>query len=192
VVRLIGIDPSLTATGVVDVSTAKVAALDLEVKLNWNATIRTHSKQTLGHRLIHIANQLKELLSAADITDYTCIVIENTTDFRSIPGHRRKQRDVAVTGAAFGAAVAATSAFGDPELYGTREWIPMTRTRGARHFASHKLMREYIRTRWPELAELTDDETFAAGVAIYAAWIRLAPDSPLDIWGATRVPPNRA
>ena len=48
-------------------------------------------------------------------------------------------------------------------------WIPKTRSgRNLVHPMKHKAARAWLRERWPALQECTDDETFAAGVALWA------------------------
>lgn len=184
--RVIGIDPSLTATGIVDLEVAKVAAVDVRVDINWSATIRTNPRQSLVDRLGFIASEMMQLLATAAI-HHTLTVIEDVTDFRSIPGKKRKQSVISLTGAAFGVAVACATQFTSPVLYGTRDWIPQERKN---KFPEHKRMRSYIRERWG-LGDLTDDETFAAGLAIYGAWEVLEPDNPFTIWGTHGIPAVR-
>ncbi len=79
-------------------------------------------------------------------------------------------------GAAFGVACAAFSVCAnrcgvDVTLVPAQEWIPKTRGGRNNNFIipmKHDASRSWLRARWPALASLTDDETFAAGVAIWA------------------------
>ena len=98
-------------------------------------------------------------------------------DPRDFPVSLLRGRGTAVSlGAAFGVACVAFSVYvnrcgGDVELVSAREWIP--KTRGGKHRnliipMGHKAARAWLRDRWPALAPLTDDETFAAGVALWA------------------------
>ncbi len=99
-------------------------------------------------------------------------------DPRDFPTRLLSARGTLVTlGAAFGVACAAVNAAAnrsggaDVTLVPALEWIPKTRGGRNRNLIvpmGHKVARAWLRGRWPALADLTDDETFASGVAIWA------------------------
>ena len=95
-------------------------------------------------------------------------------DPRDFPLARHRSRGAAVSlGAGFGVACAAFSVAAghcsvDIQLVPAQEWIPKTRTGNLIHPMKHAAAREWLRARWPALASLTDDEVFAAGVALWA------------------------
>ncbi len=99
-------------------------------------------------------------------------------DPRSIRiGHAlRGTGNVVTLGAAFGVACAAFSVAAnrcgvDVTLVSAAEWLPKTRrgkNRNLKVNMKHNEARQWLRERWPALRDLTDDEVFASGVAIWA------------------------
>lgn len=189
---LIGVDPALTATGCVLLAVPEIERPTFpkasDVTLLSRHTITTTPAHPLAERLDHIAFRLTDWLVecvAADISDATAwTVIEDPTDFEQIPGQKRVLRDVAVTGAAYGAAYVALaqeirrwSVCLRLHSISVKDWLPRERnTRGGTHFTKHLTVRNSIKQRYPALAKCTDHEVFAAGCAIHAyATGRLLP-----------------
>ena len=90
------------------------------------------------------------------------------------PGKQLRGRGaIASLGAGFGVAcVAYTNAANrcgvDPILVPALGWYPKTRSGNRIHAMKHDDARAFLRAQWPALSVCTDDETFAAGVALWA------------------------
>jgi hypothetical protein len=93
------------------------------------------------------------------------------------PGKQLRGRGAIVSlGAGFGIACAALMMGAhrtgdDVTLVPADAWYPKTRSGGNRnriHNMKHNAARAFLRERWPALQVCTDDETFAAGVALWA------------------------
>lgn len=157
---IVGIDPSLTATGCVLLSVKSS-----EVQVLERVTIRTAKRddESLPLRLSTISAKLAHFLQMNQ-SRYDHIVIEDPTDFHIHGGAAfRKPQTIAKLGAAFGIVLATVWLYGENvETVPSRDWIP----RSMKH-AEH---RTALRRLYPDLVECTDDETFAAGVALY--WYR--------------------
>ncbi len=135
-------------------------------------TVRTSLKDDFAARMSRLLDQTEiwsEGVRRHWKPELWCI-----EDPRDFPTARLRGRGTAVSlGAAFGVACAAFSVCAnrcgvDVTLVPAQEWIPKTRTRGLVHPMKHNAARDWLRNRWPALASLTDDETFAAGVALWA------------------------
>lgn len=136
-------------------------------------TVRTRRKENFAARMSHLLDQTE--IWSEDVRrnwqpELWCV--EDPRDMT--PGKQLRGRGTIITlGAAFGIACAAFSVCAnrcgvDVTLVSARDWLPKTRTRNLIHNMKHKPAREWLRARWPALASLTDDETFAAGVALWA------------------------
>lgn len=158
---LVGIDPSLTATGCVFLS------VDEQVRgvgLVSRKTIRTKAKTPLHERLVLLRTGVEAFVSEFVGYDFR-VIIEDPTDFKIQWGVPRNPTSIAKVGAAFAASVlGAECATLDPDLIVTVpscEWIP----RGT----SHDVYRATLRRLYPDLTGCTDDETYAGGVALWWA-----------------------
>jgi len=172
-VRVIGIDPSLTSTGLVVLETWREwrEGSDVRCVLDQRMTIRTHAQETLPARLVCIAEGVESFVrdEGPDCDGRVRVVLEDPTDFQiRFPSRLRGHGALAKVGAAFAAAYlgACRATASDTELVvetvPSQVWIP----RGTKH-ARH---RELLQRAYPTLARCNDDETFAAGVALW--WVR--------------------
>lgn len=182
---LVGIDPSSLATGVVILEVTGQPAdpvravvwvpgpTDVQVLRSW--TIRPTAKLGIGARCRRIHLELFMIADAPEIdAPGVRFVIEDPTG-ATFAG-RGAGGAAAKVGAAFGAAYCALvgvvddHARPDAELLvvPAQAWLPRVRGRRGSHPMSHDNARRWLKLRWPALEELTDDETFAAGVALYA------------------------
>ena len=177
---LIGIDPSLRGTGIVGLHVGPM------VRVLYAHTVREPTRQadlSLAVRLHKLHDSMVASLRAcydqcvkrARIPDR--IIIEDPTDFSAGWGGSRMRRssDIAKTGAAFATAVMAArgnlgawSIDGGPVAIPTHDWLPRDRNaRGGTHFMKHDKAIAQLRTIYPALRELKDDEVMAAGVALW-------------------------
>lgn len=183
---LLGVDPSSTATGVVVLALHGAPAAQEADHLPWRpgpadvavrrrVTIRPPSSATaLGPRCAHIYRELVKISVWPEIAHTVSVVIEDPTDF----GQReaRAGSSQGKVGAAFGAAYLALDQvvvmYAQPgtlvHAIGSQRWLPRARNRrGGIHPMKHEDARRWLRMRWPALEACTDDETFAAGVALF-------------------------
>lgn len=193
---LVGIDPAMSATGIVllkvDLSRSKRFlghTLNLApeaVEIVYRRTIRTtkgsnlERLQAIRLRLREIFIEIsRELVKGAappdDIKDERSIVIEDPTDYNAAAfgkqGRRGSGNSAALAGAAFGvlaieASFEAAVLNRDLEIVPSQSWIPHVIGKPTRPL-EHKAARELLRLRWPCLLHSTDHETFAGGVALY-------------------------
>jgi Holliday junction resolvasome RuvABC endonuclease subunit len=132
-------------------------------------TVRQDDFATRMSRLQDIIEQWAEHVRRNWQPELWCI--EDPRDFTT---KQLRGRGAAVSlGAGFGVACAAFSVAAgrcgvDVTLVPAQEWLPKTRTRNLVHYMKHNAARAWLRNRWPALASLTDDETFAAGMALWA------------------------
>lgn len=173
---VIGIDPSSRATGVVVLRCAKGEALEVMLK----TTIRPKGAD-LATRCVDLYEGILSLPLRAVVENAAAtmgyretvnVVIEDPTDY-PYAGQRHKNAGGAAgkVGAAFGACVAALSTFGWPiKAIPSQRWLPRIRGSRGSHLMPHKLARTFLRRQmYPHLESATDDEVFAAGVALYGA-----------------------
>lgn len=190
---VMGVDPSLAGTGlaVLDIEAVRLRGRpELAVEVLAAQRVPTKASSSLAFRVEQIARAVRHIgtdfarAAWADGSPFF-VAVEDVTSFKSIPGMKRKQRDIAVGGVALGAALAAIAAMPLREpvaLLPLDRWLP--KRRGAA-FAKHERVRDYMRARWPALRSTSDDVTFAAGLALFFAWERLVPGL-LNVWGSAR------
>lgn len=179
--KLLGIDPSMSGTGIVAIDVSGAAGLT-RVELLHRWTIRPKG-DSLYARATHLTERISSDLSALsdsqDPNDWT-LVVEDPTDYQGFSGNKTAGETLARfrSGAVLGVAVGAV--LGNLEcccrsffnrsrvvVLPSRVWLP----RGLRQaFLKHA---DVVRTlrRWHKpLVECNDDEVMAAGVALY--WYR--------------------
>lgn len=136
------------------------------------ATARPHTKADFAERMAELQDIIERWAEDARRNwqpELWCV--EDPRDFTT---KQLRGRGAAVSlGAAFGVACAAFSLPAarcglEVTLVPAQEWYPKTRTGNFQHPMKHNAARAWLRDRWPALASLTDDETFAAGVALWA------------------------
>lgn len=193
--HILGIDPSIRATGVVllearlDGGVALVlqkGAARLEpfppnsaFSVLHRTTLRTarkgeHLEQRLARLYLGIQGQLRVLLHLEN----PWVMLEDPSDFqpvakRGTPFWGKGTNQVL---AAFGALAVAVQDVAARPIWGpagmrftcvpSQSWIPKTRTKNLVHPMTHQDARAYLRQRWPFLEGTTDDETFAGGMAL--------------------------
>ena len=144
---ILGIDPSLTATGltVLDVT-------DPQPTVRAHMVVRSGPRHPFEVRLQRIHDEVCRMWRGVSE-----VVIEDPTTFKNRwPSNLRSSVSIGRLGAAFGAAVAACPY--DVHVV-SQDWIP----RGV----AHKQFRHHLKARYPALDSLPDDCVFAAGVALY-------------------------
>lgn len=184
---LVGVDPSTTALGIaiLDVTcqpTDPVRAAvwtpgpnDVQVLRSW--TLRPNTKLSIGDRCRRIQNEMFMIAECEEVqAEDVRYVIEDPTG-ATFAG-RGAGGAAAKVGAAFGAAYCGLHGMIESHLryrasaelvvVPAQVWLPRVRGRRGSHPMSHNNARRWLKLRWPALEELPDDETFAAGVALYA------------------------
>jgi hypothetical protein len=153
---LIGVDPSLTGTGLVAMRVELPLPLadqtwpfhPSRVQLVDRCTVRTApSMGSLTLRLLHlsdcVAAWVAETLSEVQ-ADHWCVAVEDPTVFTTFRGEKRSQAVLAQTGAAFGCALAAvrsSAAVGVPIVgIPVTTWYP--REKGKR--GSHPVKKDWV------------------------------------------------
>lgn len=165
---LVGVDPSLTATGLVILEEEGTT-----VRLRGRHTVRAPAKGELSERLFELAAEVAHWLDNALPRPGVVLVMEDPTDFPG--GPRRSAGTAAKLGAAFGVVSvvvrhAARLAAGTVAVYPSQQWIPKQTGRrggGWKYATPHKQVVWALRHLVPELEAATDDEVMAAGVALH-------------------------
>lgn len=181
---ILGIDPSTTATGVAllcvdgvpeglleSARTAFWSPAPAEVQCRYGTTLRPKGK--FHERIVILMYDLYRLLRDSPLETPALVAVEDPTDF----GQPRRRRHAGKVGAALGAVLCAIARVKEEQwiprphlrIVPSQQWIPHQATRGRwRHPLKHEDARRLLKMRWPDLADATDDVTFAAGVALYA------------------------
>lgn len=183
-ILVVGIDPSLSATGLVALlASRRPGGPFLDVAVPQRLTVRPPRNGPLGQRLSALWGATYETLDTwlslrFGVTDWW-VVSENPMDYTAVPGQRyNSPENIGKLGAATGVVleaawdVLATIEGGADHLVelGTKAWLPKTRgKRGGSHFMAHDDVVKLLRRAYPVLAGTTDDETMAAGVALHHA-----------------------
>ena len=171
---ILGVDPSLTATGLVLLDTGVTPG----PRVLLHSTVRPRSKgQSLATRLVELDRRVRDFLY--DEVQYRTgseieAACEDPTDWKPHGGlqGRVETTRIAKLGAAFGVAYLALAHTMPTTVYPTREWLPWKRNRrGGVHFLAHADVKRLMLMAHPVLEGLTDDELMAAGVALHHATI---------------------
>lgn len=179
--KLIGVDPSMSGTGIVALEVTREAGLD-RVKLFDHWTIRPPRGKPLLDRLIYLHDQVFTDLVNLEARDADpnrwALVAEDPTDFTLHPGVETGRAARYKSGAVLGAAVGAvlTGLHGVLGYFNlshvvaipSRTWLPKGGRGGS--FMGHAQVVSTLRRFHPALKPCNDDETMAAGVALY--WYR--------------------
>lgn len=170
-----GIDPSMTATGIVLLKIESGDHLQKwKVKqIVHSETVRTYSHMQLPARLAKIHNCIGTTVAdcAVDIKTGDLrafgIVIENPSDFKSAKDKRNPQT-IALLGMATGVAIHAASMSGrDVIIIGSKVWYPTEQGRGGRR---HMMKKDHVIAflqRGYGLQSLNEHCTMAVGVVMY-------------------------
>jgi Holliday junction resolvasome RuvABC endonuclease subunit len=167
---VVGIDPSLTATGV-----AVLEWPGAGMRLLHRETIRTAPAAPLIERLETIRDGLiLALLRARALAgeEWLEMAVEDPTDFRA---PKSGPSQMLLFGTAIGVAMITASHIGEQHAIPVRcyklgEWLPKARgTRGGGwiHPEKHKTVIERHRALVPGLREASDDEVMAAALALH-------------------------
>lgn len=171
---VVGLDPSLTATG--------IAGLMRDDRSAWRLVYRHHvgapkpgDGVAFVDRLDALERDVREALIAALVgrAEPTLLVAEDPTDYRAPRAGGPSQR--AKFGAGIGVvlltAKRAAAEFGIRfETYGTQEWLPTQggkRGGGWRYKMPHKAVLQQTQRLVPGTVGATDDETMAAALAFW-------------------------
>lgn len=184
-ILVIGIDPSLTATGMVAIGARRQTppAAGHEVNVFARFTIKPPRNGPLAERLaalrLGVRVTLRHMIALRLGSQEWWVVSEDPTDFTAIAGKKfRSTESIAKLGAATGVVLAGAYELlsemenGTEHLvtFGTKEWLPKTRNKhGGSHFVDHDLAVQLLRRCYPQLADSTEHETMAAGVAMHHA-----------------------
>lgn len=183
---LLGVDPSTNATGVTllevdgrpEAGDAVWSPGPGAVAVVRRLTIRPlDGYRELERKLSFLRSRLGDLADWPELVGPCRFVLENPTDYPYM-GRRDRNAGGAAgkVGAAFGVAyvtlaeIAADHAGRGStfDVVPSQRWLPrQPGRRGGSHPMRHEAAREWLRRRWPALASCTDDETFAAGVALF-------------------------
>jgi hypothetical protein len=171
---IIGIDPSLTATGIA------VLQRPDSGRGRWSlfarATVGAPSTGPLVTRLATLETRFTETFRRMITGRYDVLVVaEDPSDFR-IPGKggpSQRFRFGAGVGVVLVAAARVCTELSIPlETYGTKEWLPMQSGRRGgswRHNVPHAAVIAQTCQLVPGLEGATDDETMAAALALWRA-----------------------
>lgn len=180
---LLGVDPGTTATGLVLIDTGEPGPpppVPSKCVLLARATLRPKGADRAG-RLVDLGTLFRVKLNVwagADALspiggNHPVMVIEDPTDYNPT-AHGKRRSNTALVGAAFGILLGNgyrimidKGDLGELHAVPSQEWLPQTRSRNFVHPMKHKHARELLRRIFPFLADCTDDETFAGGVAMY-------------------------
>ena len=150
---LLGIDPSLTATGLI------VLDVTRRPEVLAHTVYRTQRKDGLPNRLGGLYDTVSIFVNGTGVehgkTDR--VICENPTTFKiGWSARLRNPETIGKLGAAFGVCLAACRAY--PVTLVSQDWIP-------RHTA-HNVFRAVLQSTFPCLKGLPDDAVFAGGVAL--------------------------
>jgi Holliday junction resolvasome RuvABC endonuclease subunit len=164
--RLVGIDPSLTATGLVVVELTPTTQTVV-----WRRTVRSHTGEDLLARLSQLATTVSHaVVGATEAFPCADVVIEDPTDQKLI-GRNRNVGSICKLGAAVGAIMVSVARDIHLPMHAVpaSHWLPKTQTGNFRHAVKHDVAKLLLRHQIVGLDEATDDEVFAAGVAVWWA-----------------------
>lgn len=179
---IIGIDPSLSATGIA------VLRHDGE-PAHWcvvsRATCGAPAKGQIAERLLVLSRDFEREFMAALLSGAgpgtALVVAEDPADFR-VPGKggpMQRFRFGQGVGVVMATAARVCMQLGVPlETYGTKQWLPMQGGRrggGWRYHVPHQLVVHRAQQLIPGLEGATDDETMAAALAFWRATIAQLP-----------------
>lgn len=180
--KLIGVDPSMTATGIVVLSVSEAAGM-IHVELLRRWTIRPKG-ETLLDRLVDLRNRVfRDLNGLAESDGFRGwnVIAENPTDFTLHPGvtsgRAARYKAGAILGAAVGAVLitlddAVESVFSGSALHviDSQTWLPTSRAGNLVHRTAKADVAANLKRIHPALKDCNADEIMAAGVALF--WYR--------------------
>lgn len=168
----LGIDPSLTATGLALLEQQGDGAAPGPIRCRWRAHFGAPDRGSLVERLRRLVAEYHHCLEqlstfrrcvAGDLSDELAVAIEDPTDFWV--ARHRSSISTARLGAAVGALMLETvRIFPGACTYGVRDWLGQP---GSRRPAAHGHVLRVVRARVAGLADASDDETMAAGLALH-------------------------
>lgn len=157
--RILGIDPSLRATGLVLLD----AVASPKPRAFMRHTVRPPAAGSLQSRLRRLVLDVEALLD--DWDGWDAAVIEDITDQRHV-FKRQPATTLTRLGAAYGALIITLDSYSAPLVeVPAGLWLPKTRTGNYAHAVRHAQHVAFRRSEIDGLVNATDDEVMAAGLA---------------------------